>query len=329
MAIHIRRRDFIGALGGAAAWPLAAHAQQPAMPIIGFLNSGSADPFGARVRAFHHGLNQTGYIESRNAVIEFRWAEGNYDRLPEMAADLVGRQVAVIAASATPAAIAAKAATSTIPIVFSIGGDPVRFGLVASFARPNGNATGIHFFTNDVTQKRFRLIHELMPKGAMIGLLVHPESPNTEVDTKDAQAAAEELGHKLVIVNASTGPEIDAAFAQLVQLQVGGLVVQAEALFTMRRGQIATLAARHAIPAISADREFVMVGGLMSYASNLVDAYREMGTYAGRILKGAKPADLPVIQPAKLDFVINLTTAKAIGLTIPPGVLAIADEVVE
>jgi putative ABC transport system substrate-binding protein len=325
----VRRREFITILGGAAAWPLAARAQQPSMPVIGFLNSGSADPFGARVRAFHDGLNQTGYIEGRNAVIEFRWAEGNYDRLPEMAADLVRREVAVIAASATPAAIAAKAATSTIPIAFAVGGDPVRFGLVASFARPGGNATGIHFFTNDVTQKRFRLLHELVPKGAMIGLLVHPGSPNTEVDTKDAQAAAEELGHKLVIVNASAGPDIDAAFAQLVQLQVGGLVVHADALFTMRRGQIATLAARHAIPAISANREFVMVGGLMSYASNLVDAYREMGTYTGRILKGAKPADLPVIQPAKLEFVINLTTAKAIGLTIPPGVLAIADEVIE
>jgi putative ABC transport system substrate-binding protein len=274
-------------------------------------------------------LNQSGYIEGQNVAIEFRWAEGHYDWLPAMAAELVRRQVTVIVASAIPAAVAAKAATSTIPIVFSGGVDPVRFGLVDSLAHPGGNATGIAYFSNAVGQKRLGLLHELVPKAAVIGLLVNPSNTTAEAATNDLQAAAEELGHKLTVVKASTGGDIDAAFGTLVQLRVGGLIIYADAFFTSRRVQLATLVARHAIPTIYPSREFALAGGLMSYSSNIADAYREMGVYTGRILKGAKPSDLPVMQPTQVEFVINLNTAKALGVTIPPGVLAIADEVIE
>ena len=325
----MRRREFVTLVGGAAAWPLTAIAQQPVIPVIGFL--GGADPIGLapQIEAFRLGLRDYGYIEGQNIAIEFRWAEGRYDRSPAMAADLVHRQVAVIVASATPSAVAAKGATSTIPIIFGIGGDPVKLGLVKSVARPDGNATGINFFTNALGQKRPGLLHELVAKGAVIGFLVNPSNPNTPGDTEEAQAAAEQLGRKLVTVKASTVAEIDTAFATLVQANVGGLVVDADGFFIARRVQITTLAARHGIPAIHPSSEFVAVGGLTSYASSLPDDYRSMGNYTARVLKGAKVADLPVLQPTKLELAINLSTARALALTIPPGVLAIADEVIE
>ena len=325
----MRRREFVTLVGGAAAWPLTAIAQQPVIPVIGFL--GGADPIGLapQIEAFRLGLRDYGYIEGQNIAIEFRWAEGRYDRSPAMAADLVHRQVAVIVASATPSAVAAKGATSTIPIIFGIGGDPVKLGLVKSVARPDGNATGINFFTNALGQKRLGLLNELVAKGAVIGFLVNPSNPNTPGDTEEAQAAAEQLGRKLVTVKASTVAEIDTAFATLVQANVGGLVVDADGFFIARRVQITTLAARHGIPAIHPSDEFVAVGGLMSYASSIPDAYRSMGNYTARVLKGTKLADLPVLQPTKLELAINLSTAKALALTIPPGVLAIADEVIE
>jgi putative ABC transport system substrate-binding protein len=322
----MRRREFVTLVGGAAAWPLTARAQQP---VIGFLNDLSSDAIANRLEAFRKGLSELGYVEGQNIAIEFRWAEGRYDRLPAMAADLAHRQVAVIAACATPSAVAAKGATSTIPIIFAVGGDPVKFGLVKSVARPDGNTTGINFFTTAVGQKRLGLLHELVAKGAVIGFLANPSNPNTTRSTEEAQAAAEQLGHKLVIVKASTVAEIDAAFAALVQASVGGLVVDADAFFLARRVQITTLATRHGIPAIYAASELVVVGGLMSYASSIPEAYRSMGNYAARVLKGTKVADLPVLQPTKLELAINLSTARALALTIPPGVLAIADEVIE
>ena len=326
----MRRRELITLIGGAAVgWPLATRAQQPTLPVIGFLNNGESDAYATNVAAFREGLRENGYVEGRDAVIDFRWAEGAYDRLPAMAADLANRRVAVIAASATSAALAAKAATSSIPIVFAISGDPIKLGLVSSVPRPGGNATGINFFTIAVGQKRLGLLHELVPKAAEIGFLQNPGSPNLARAIDDAQAAAEQLGYKLVVVKASTVNEIDAAFATLVRAKVGGLVVSPDGFFTGRRVQITTLAARHAIPAIYSGREFAAAGGLISYASSIGDAYRDMGVYVARVLKGAKPADLPVLEPTKLELVINLSTAKALGLDIPPGVLAIADEVIE
>jgi putative ABC transport system substrate-binding protein len=326
----MRRRDFIKGIAiSAAGWPFGAQAQQQQQPVIGFLNEGLSDAFGARVQAFREGLGELGYVEGQSVAIEFRWAEGRYDRLPSMAADLAHRQVAVIAASATAAAVAAKRATSTIPIIFAVGADPVKSGLVKSLARPDGNVTGINFFATALGQKRLGLLHELVAKGAVIGFLANPSNPNTARYTEEAQAAAEQLGHKLITVKASTVAEIDAAFTTLVQANVGGLVVNADGFFHARRVQITTLAARHAIPTIHPTSEFVAVGGLMSYASNIPDAYRIMGTYTARVLKGTKPTDLPVLQPTKLELLINLSTAKALGLTIPPGVLAIADEVIE
>ena len=323
----MRRREFMTLLGsGAAAWPLAVRAQQP---VIGFLNDLSFDTITNRLEAFHKGLSELGYVEGQNVAIEFRWAEGRYDRLPVMAADLVHRQVSVIAACATPSAVAAKGATSTIPIIFAVGGDPVKFGLVKSVARPDGNATGVNFFTTALGQKRLGLLHELVPKGAVIGFLANPSNPNTTRDTEEAQAAAEQLGHKLVTLKATTMAEIDTAFATLVQANVGGLVVDADAFLLARRVQITTLAARHGISTIYPASEFVAVGGLMSYASSIPDAYRSMGNYTARVLKGTKLADLPVLQPTKLELAINLSTARALALTIPPGVLAIADEVIE
>jgi putative tryptophan/tyrosine transport system substrate-binding protein len=323
----MRRRDFIKVIAVAAAgWPLGAQAQTP---VIGFLNDGLPDSFGSRLQAFREGLKELGYVERQSVEIEFRWAEGHYDRLPAMAADLARRQVAVIAASATPAALAAKRATSTIPIVFAIGGDPVKFELVNSVARPDGNVTGVYFFTAALAQKKLGLLHELVAKGALIGFLANPSNPNSEQDTEDAQAAAEQLGHKLITAKANTVAEIDMAFTTFVQANVGGLVVDPDGFFHARRVQITTLAARHGIPAVHPNSESVTIGGLMSYASSALDAYRGMGNYTARVLKGAKLSDLPVLQPTKLELVINLSTAKALGLTIPPGVLAIADEVIE
>ena len=323
----MRRRDFIKAIAVAAAgWPLGAQAQTP---VIGFLNDGLPDSFGSRLQAFREGLRELGYVERQSVEIEFRWAEGHYDRLPAMAADLARRQVAVIAASATPAALAAKRATSTIPIVFAIGGDPVKFELVNSVARPDGNVTGVYFFTAALAQKKLGLLHELVAKGALIGFLANPSNPNSEQDTEDAQAAAEQLGHKLITAKASTVAEIDMAFTTFVQANIGGLVVDPDGFFHARRVQLTTLAARHGIPAIGPNSEFVTVGGLMSYASSAPDAYRGMGNYTARILKGDKPASLPVQQSTKVELVLNLKTAKALGLAIPESFLLRADEVIE
>ena len=325
----VRRREFITMLGGAAIWPLAARGQ--ATPVIGFLNSGSPDhPFFAKVAAaFREGLKETGYVDSRNVTIEYRWAEGQYDRLPGMAADLVQRQVAVISAGGPAAARAAKAATVTIPIVFTVGNDPVKLGLVVSFNRPGGNATGVNLILNEVEAKRLGLLHELLPKGAVIAVLLNPKSPALETQSRDIDAAARALGVPIRLLMASNETEIDTAFATLKQAQVGGLLVGSDPFFTIWRNRLISLAARHAVPIAYDDRDFAVAGGLIGYGISIPAAYRQAGTYVGQILKGARPADLPVVQPTKLEMVVNLNTAKALGLDIPPGVLAIADEVIE
>jgi putative ABC transport system substrate-binding protein len=326
----MRRREFITLLGGVVAWPLAARAQQPAMPVIGFLSSGSPDPFANVVAAFRLGLSETGYVEGRNAAIEYRWAEGQYDRLPKMAADLVHRQVAIIVTSGgLVTALAAKAATTTIPIIFNVGEDPAQIGLVASLARPGGNATGINFFTQEVVAKRLGLLHELVPTASTIVVLLNPASPTIESQLKDVQEAARAVGRQMHILQASTERDIDAAFATLAQLRAGALLVGADPFFYSQRDQIVAQAARYGVPAIYEQREFAVAGGLVSYGTNLADAYHQVGIYAGRILKGEKPADLPVQQSTKFEFVINLKTAKALSLAVPSGVLAIADEVIE
>jgi putative tryptophan/tyrosine transport system substrate-binding protein len=323
----MRRREFIALIGGAAAWPLAARAQQ--QPVIGYLNSRSRDGDTPFLTAFHNGLNETGYVESRNVVIEYRWAEGQYDRLPALAADLVRRQVAVMAATSTPAALAAKAATSTIPIVFTAAADPVAVGLVESLSRPNGNATGVSGYFSPLGAKRLELLHELVPNAAVIGVLVNPTYPDAESQSKDVQEAARLFGQEGHVVNASSEGELNAAFALLVQHKAGVLLVTADAFFLSHRDQLVALAARHSIPALYWAREFVLAGGLMSYGPDIGDGYRQAGVYAGRILKGAKPGDLPVVQPTKFESVINLTTAKALGLAVPDRLLALADEVIE
>jgi len=330
MASYIRRRKFLAALlGGAAAWPLAAGAQQPVMPVIGFLYGASPDPVARRLRAFRQGLKDSGYVEGENVAIEYRWAESQFDRLPEMVADLIRRQVTVIAALNTVAAVAAKAASTTIPIVFSSGEDPVRLGLVASLARPGGNATGINNFIGEVTAKRLGLLHELVPTANRVGVLVNPADVLTETALRDVQPAARAIGLQIQVVNASTSGEIDAAFAAFVREQVDALFIGPGGVFSNRRVHIANQAMRHGIPATYSQREFPEIGGLMSYGTNLTDSWRHVGIYAGRVLKGAKPADLPVVQSTKLELVIIAQTARLLGLTIPPGVLAIADEVIE
>ena len=329
MASHIGRRKFLATLGGAAAWPLAARAQQAAVPVIGFLYGASPDPVARRLRAFRQGLKDSGYVEGENVAIEYRWAESQFDRLAEMVADLIRRQVTVIAALNTVAAVAAKAASTTIPIVFSSGEDPVRLGLVASLARPGGNATGINNFIGEVTAKRLGLLHELVPTANRVGVLVNPADVLTETALRDVQPAARAIGLQIQVVNASTSGEIDAAFAVFVREQVDALFIGPGGVFSNRRVHIANQAMRHGIPATYSQREFPEIGGLMSYGTNLTDSWRQVGIYAGRVLKGAKPADLPVVQSTKLELVINAQTARLLGLTIPPGVLAIADEVIE
>ena len=329
--MRIPRRDVIRLVAGAAvAWPLAARAQQPAMPVVGFLGTTTPDDFASRVAAFREGLKEVGYIEGQNVAIEYRWPEGHYDRLPMLAADLVRRQVAVIAAvGGEPSPLAAKAATATIPIVFSLGTDPVRLGLVASLNRPGGNMTGVYFLQSELGAKRLGLLHELLPKATVIGLLVNPNFAESESHAKDVQEAAVSIGLQIYIVRASTVDELDTAFATLVQQKVGALIHANDAFFLSERQSLIALAARHALPTIYPWREFVVDGGLMSYSPSLVQAYRQAGEYTGKILKGAKPADLPIVQPNKFEFVINLKTAKALGLTFPPGLFAIADEVIE
>jgi putative tryptophan/tyrosine transport system substrate-binding protein len=323
----MNRRELIAGLGGAAAWPLAARAQQ--QPAIGYLNSRSRDGDTPFLAAFHNGLNQTGYVENQNVLIEYRWAEGQYDRLPALAADLVRRQVAVMAATSTPAALAAKAATSTIPIVFTAAADPVALGLVESLSRPSGNVTGVSGYFSPLGAKRLELLHELVSKATVIGVLVNPTYPDAESQSKDAREAARMFGQEAHIVNASSEGELNAVFALLVQLKAGILLVTADAFFLSRRDQLVALAARHSIPALYWAREFVFAGGLMSYGPDIGDGYHQAGVYAGRILKGAKPADLPVVQPTKFEFVLNLNTAKALGLAVPDRPLALADEVIE
>ena len=327
----MKRRDFITLLGGAAAaWPLATRTQQPAMPVIGFLGLGSPRPMGRLVAAFRQGLAKAGYVEGQNVAIEFRWAGSQSARLPALAADLVRRQVAVIAGvTTTQGALVAKAATTTIPIVFAIGGDPVKNGLVASLNRPGGNVTGVSYLTNELGAKRLGLLRDLLPNAGVIAALVNPTNPNAESDAKDLLAAAQSMGLTLDVLHVSSERNIDGLFAILVQRRASAFLTASDPLFTSRRQQIAVLAADHKIPAIYHVRDFTAAGGLMSYAPNIYDVFRQAGVYTGRILKGEKPADLPVVQPTKFEFVINLKTARTLGLTVPPGVLAIADEVIE
>jgi putative ABC transport system substrate-binding protein len=327
----MKRRDFITLFGGAAAWPLAARAQQPAMPVVGFVHVGSADVIARFVAAFRKGLDETGYVEGQNVTVEYHGLEGQYDRLPAVMADLVQRRVSVIV---TPGgaihALAAKAATATIPIVFNVGSDPVKVGLVASLARPGGNATGVNTFSQEVATKRLRLLNDLVPKAARIAVLINPTNAATAEPTiLVVHEAATTIGLQIQILNATTIGEIDAAFATLARERPDALYVAPDAFFTSRRGQFATLTARDRIPAAYSQRDFVLAGGLMSYGTDIPDMFHQLGVYTGKILKGAKPADLPVLQATKFELVINLKTAKTLGLEVPDRLLAIADEVIE
>jgi ABC-type uncharacterized transport system substrate-binding protein len=325
----MRRREFTALFGATVAWPLAARAQQSAMPVIGFINNGTSDKNDYLWNAFRKGVSETGYVEGQNVAIESRWAEGHDDRLPALVADLVHRQVSVIAATSTQAALAAKGATATIPIVFETGADPIKLGLVASLNRPGGNITGVTQLSSELVSKRLGLLHDLIPTATIIGLLVNPIDPITETQTRDMQEAARALGLQTHVLNASNESEINAAFATLPQLRARALLVGAGNFFIGRREQLAELAAQQRVPVIYQHRENAAAGGLISYGTSIIDSYRQAGVYTGRILKGEKPANLPVLRPTKFELVINLKTAKALGLSIPSGVLAIADEVIE
>jgi putative ABC transport system substrate-binding protein len=328
----MRRREFIaGFAGTAAAWPFAARAQQPALPVIGFIGFGSAEASASDTAALRKGLGEAGYVEGRNVTVEYHWLEGQYDRLPALMADLVRRRVAVIATpGGNAAALAAKAATATIPIIFGVGEDPVQLGLVPSLARPGGNATGINFFSREVVAKRLQLLHDLVPKAVRVAVLVNPaNATNTEATLRDVPEAARAIGLQVRVLNATTIGELDAAFATLARERPDALFVSPDAFFGSRRVQFSTLTARNAIPAAYSQRDYVAAGGLMSYGTDLADMFHQVGVYTGSILKGAKPADLPVLQSTKFELVINLQTARALGIEVPSGLLASADEVIE
>jgi putative ABC transport system substrate-binding protein len=324
----MKRRDFITLLGGATAWPLAARAQQGTMPVVGFLNPTSPDAFASRLRGFQQGLKDSGYVEGENVTIEYRWADNQTDRLPALAAELVRRRVAVIVGN-TLSAFAAKAATTTTPIVFIVAEDPVRLGLVASLARPGGNLTGVNFFGGELVAKRLELLRELVPGATRVAVLVNPAGPDAETTLKDVEPAARAVGLQIPVFNASTSREINAAFATFVRERPDALFVGGDPFFTSRRVQLVHLVTLHKLPAIFSNRDYVEAGGLMSYGSNIADAWRQLGAYAGRILKGAKPADLPVVQASKFELAINAETARMLGLEVPPTLLARADEVIE
>jgi putative ABC transport system substrate-binding protein len=327
----MRRRDFITLLGGAAlAWPLAARAQQPAMPVVGILGAPSSAPYARYVTAVHQGLKKAGYIDGHNVTFEYRWAEGHYDRLPALAADLVSRRVAVIVPiGGAPSTVAAKEATATIPVVFNIGADPVRLGLVGSLNRPGGNVTGVAILAVELEAKRLELLHELMPTAGLIAFLVNPNNAQVENQVQDVQSAARGIGQRIIILRVSTERELEAVFATIVQKRADALLVGTDTFFTSQSISFVVLTARHRIPAIYPWRAYVEAGGLMSYGASLLDSYRETGVYIGRVLKGEKPADLPILQATKFELVINLKTARAIGFTVPAAVLARADEVIE
>jgi putative ABC transport system substrate-binding protein len=326
----MRRREFVAGLGGAAAaWPFAARAQQPAMPVIGFLNTTSAEAYAHFVRAFRQSLSENGFVDGRNVAIEYRWAESHLDRLPALAAELVRRQVSVICTNGVPSTTAAKAATTTIPIVFVMGADPVAFGLVASLNRPGGNITGATPLAGELTIKRLELLHELVPAAAVLALLINPTHPAAETITRRTQTAASAFGLQLRVLHAGTERDFETAFETLVELKAGGILIANEGLFNSRNEQLAALATRYKLPAIHVEREFAATGGLMSYGASIADSWRLAGAYTGRILKGEKPADLPVVLSTKVELIINLKTAKALGITIPLPLLGRADEVIE
>ena len=328
----MKRREFITLLGGAAAtWPIAARAQQPLMPVVGFLNAASAEGYTRQLTAFLKGLGEAGYVDGRNVTIEYRWADGRSDRLPAMAADLVQRQVAVIAATSTPAALAAKASTTTVPIVFETGADPVRLGLVANLNRPGGNVTGVTNLIVEVAPKRLQMLHELVPMATSIALLINPSEPTAaETQSRDVLSAARNLGLELHVLNASSESDLDGVFAEVTKMRVGGLVIGGSPFFTSRTKQLGALALRHAVPTVYSYREFAMAGGLLSYGADITDAYHLVGNYIGRILKGDKPGDLPIQQATtRVEMYINLKTAKALGVSIPNTLIGRADEVIE